>query len=65
MTSYEIEITLENLQTIRLWHRLLFKNREETEKDIEVLTKITALIISERDRDREFKKRLGKYRGVL
>ena len=36
-----------------------------TEKDIEVITKISALVISERDRDREFKKRLGKYRGIL
>jgi hypothetical protein len=65
MTSHDIELTLENLQTIRLWHRLLFKDREETQKDIEVITKISALVISERDRDREFKKRLGKYRGIL
>ena len=65
MTSYEIEITLENLQTIRLWHRLLFKNREENKPDIEVITKISALIISERDHDREFEKRLRRYRGVL
>ena len=61
MISFDIELTLENLQTLKLWHEILFKGKEETQRDIEVMTKISAFIISERDRMRELKKRYSRY----
>ncbi len=55
----EIELTLENLKTIKLWHYFLFKdnkdNRESTREDNQTITKINALVITareERDHDR-------------
>jgi len=52
----EIELTLENLKTIKLWHYFLFKdNRESTRGDNQTITKINALVITareERDHDR-------------
>ena len=61
MISFDIELTLENLQTLKLWHEILFKGKEETQRDIEVMAKISAFIISERDRTRELKKRYSRY----
>ena len=61
MISFDIELTLENFQTIKLWHELLFKDKEQTRRDIEVMTKISAIIISEKDREMELKKRFRRY----
>ena len=61
MISFDIELTLENFQTIKLWHELLFKDKEQTQRDIEVMTKISAIIISEKDRELESKKRFRRY----
>ena len=61
MISFDIELTLENFQTIKLWHELLFKDKEQTQRDIEVMTKISAIIISEKDRELELKKRFRRY----
>ena len=61
MISFDIELTLENFQTIKLWHELLFKDKEQTQRDIEVMTKISAIIISEKDRGMELKRRFRRY----
>ena len=65
MVTLQIELTLENFRTIKLWHRLLFKDREQTQNDIEVFTKISALMTSEIDRDLQLKKWFRKYGRVL
>ena len=63
----EIELTLENLKTIKLWHYFLFKdnkdNRESTREDNQTITKINALVITareERDHDIRLFGRRGK-----
>tara|TARA_B100000953_G_C17776980_1_gene344240 strand:+ start:127 stop:324 length:198 start_codon:yes stop_codon:yes gene_type:complete len=61
LISFDIELTLENFQTIKLWHELLFKDKEQTQRDIEVMTKISAIIISEKDREMELKRRFRRY----
>ena len=43
---YHIELTLENLKVIKLWHYLTQKDREETRADNETITKIKAMAIS-------------------
>ena len=53
----DIELTIENLQTIKMWHKLLFKDSQETQRDIEVMTKISAMLITERDYELALKKR--------
>ena len=60
----DIELTIENLQTIKMWHKLLFKDSEETQRDIEVLTKISAMLITERDYELALKKRFRRYGRV-
>ena len=52
----DIELTIENLQTIKMWHKLLFKDGEETQRDIEVLTKVSAMLITERDHELALKR---------
>ena len=61
----DIEQTIENLQTIKMWHKLLFKDGEETQRDIEVLTKISAMLITERDHEFALKRRFRRYGKVL
>ena len=61
----DIELTIENLQTIKMWHKLLFKDSEETQRDIEVLTKISAMLITERDHELVLKRRFRRYGKVL
>ena len=43
----EIELTLENLKTIKLWHFLVMKDREATLEDNQTITKIKAFTIIE------------------
>ena len=44
--TFRIELTLENLKVIKLWHYLTQKDREETRADNETITKIKAMAIS-------------------
>ncbi len=60
----DIELTIENLQTIKMWHKLLFKDSQETQRDIEVMTKISAMLITERDYELALKKRFRRYGRV-
>ena len=48
-----------------MWHKLLFKDSEETQRDIEVLTKISAMLITERDHELALKRRFRRYGKVL
>ena len=56
-----LELTLENLKTIKLWHDLLFKNKEETIEDQETAIKIYALLID----TREYRSQQDKLRGTI
>ena len=56
-----LELTLENLKTIKLWHDLLFKNKEETIVDKETAIKIYALLID----TREYQSQQDKLRGTI
>ena len=56
-----LELTLENLKTIKLWHDLLFKNKEETIEDQETAIKIYALLID----TREYQSQQDKLRGTI
>ena len=56
-----LELTLENLKTIKLWHDLLFKNKEETIEDQETAIKIYALLID----TREYQSQQDKVRGTI
>ena len=58
---YHIELTLENLKTIKLWKLLLPKDRELTREDYETITKIDALAIAAREQI-ELQRRLEKIR---
>ena len=54
MNSFRVDLTLENLKVIKLWHYLAQKDREVTRADNETITKIKALAITaqdERDHD--------------
>ena len=44
--TFRVELTLENLKVIKLWHYLTQKDREETRADNETITKIKAMAIS-------------------
>ena len=44
--TFRIELTLENLKVIKLWHYLAQKDRELTRADNETITKIKAMAIS-------------------
>ena len=62
MKNLTIELTLENLKTIKLWHYLAFKDTKEkelTRADIQTITKINALTITAREQV-EYQRRLDK-----
>ena len=44
--TFRVELTLENLKVIKLWHYLIEKGREETRADNETITKINAMAIT-------------------
>ena len=50
MDELRIDLTLENLKTIKLWYFLISKDRELTRADHETIAKINALAIAERER---------------
>ena len=53
--TFRIELTLENLKVIKLWHYLAQKDREATLADNQTITKIKAMAIAaqeEREHDR-------------
>ena len=61
----EIELTLENLKTIKLWHFLVMKDREATLEDNQTITKIKAFTIAKKEQEvkrRRFYKNLGGSR---
>ena len=62
MKNLTIELTLENLKTIKLWHYLVFKDTKEkelTRADIQTITKINALTITAREQI-EYQRRLDR-----
>ena len=50
-----LELTLKNLQVIKLWHHLAMKDKELTREDTETITKIKALTITARE-EKEMRK---------
>ena len=61
MKNLTVELTLQNLKTIKLWKFLLAKDRELTRADYEAITKIDALAIAAREQ-LELQRRLEKIR---
>ena len=61
MKNLTVELTLQNLKTIKLWKFLLPKDREETRADHETMTKINALAIAAREQV-ELQRRLERIR---
>ena len=61
MKNLTVELTLQNLKTIKLWKFLLPKDRELTREDYEAITKIDALAIAAREQ-MELQRRLEKIR---
>ena len=59
MKNLTIELTLENLKTIKLWYFLISKDRELTRADHETIAKINALTITAREQV-EYQRRLDK-----
>ena len=63
MDELRIDLTLENLKTIKLWYFLISKDRELTRADHETIAKINALAITARE-ERDHDLRLfGRSRG--
>ena len=58
----EIELTLENLKVIKLWHFLAMKGREATLGDNMTITKIKAFTIAKKEQE-EKRKRFYKNLG--
>ena len=58
----EIELTLENLKVIKLWHFLIMKDREATLEDNQTITKINAFAIAKREQE-DKRRRLYKNLG--
>ena len=58
----EIELTLENLKVIKLWHFLVMKDREATLEDNQTITKIKAFAIAKREQE-DKRRRLFKNLG--
>ena len=58
----EIELTLENLKVIKLWHFLAMKGREATLGDNMTITKIKAFTIAKKEQE-EKRRRLFKELG--
>ena len=50
-----LELTLQNLKVIKLWHYLAMKDKELTRADTETITKIKALTIAARE-EKEMRK---------
>ena len=50
-----LELTLENLKVIKLWHMIAMENKHLTREDNEAKTKIDALAIAARE-EREIRK---------
>ena len=50
-----LELTLQNLKVIKLWHYLAMKDKELTREDSETITKIKALTIAARE-EKEMRK---------
>ena len=44
--TFRVELTLENLKVIKLWHYLAQKDREATLADNQTITKIKAMAIT-------------------
>jgi len=65
VNSMEIELTLENLKVIKLWHFLAMKDREATLGDTQTVTKINAFAIAKREQEEKRKRQehLFKNRG--
>ena len=61
LNNLTVELTLQNLKTIKLWKFLLPKDRELTQQDYEVIAKIDALAIAAREQ-MEMQRRLEKIR---
>ena len=61
MKNLTVELTLQNLKTIKLWKFLLPKDRELTQADHETMTKINALAIAAREQV-ELQRRLERIR---
>jgi|TARA_B100000586_G_scaffold93024_1_gene66252 hypothetical protein len=61
LNNLTVELTLQNLKTIKLWKFLLPKDRELTRQDYEVIAKIDALAIAAREQ-MEMQRRLEKIR---
>ncbi len=61
MNNLTVELTLQNLKTIKLWKFLLPKDRELTRQDHELIAKINALAIAAREQ-MEMQRRLEKIR---
>jgi len=51
LNNLTVELTLQNLKTIKLWKFLLPKDRELTREDYETITKIDALVIAAREHE--------------
>ena len=61
LNNLTVELTLQNLKTIKLWKFLLPKDRELTRQDYEAIAKINALAIAAREQ-MEMQRRLEKIR---
>ena len=61
LNNLTVELTLQNLKTIKLWKFLLPKDRELTRQDYEAIAKIDALAIAAREQ-MEMQRRLEKIR---
>ena len=61
LNNLTVELTLQNLKTIKLWKFLLPKDRELTRQDHELIAKINALAIAAREQ-MEMQRRLEKIR---
>jgi DNA-binding MltR family transcriptional regulator len=61
--TFRVELTLENLKVIKLWHYLAQKDREATLADNQTITKIKAMAIAaQEERNAElrlFRRRRG------
>jgi len=59
----EIELTLENLKTIKLWHFLVMKDREATLEDNQTITKIKAFTIAKKEQEVKRRRLFKEIRG--
>ena len=59
----EIELTLENLKVIKLWHYLAMKDREATLGDNMTITKIKAFTIAKKEQEVKRRRLFKELRG--